>query len=146
MARKRLYDDPTDNDRSRTDAAIGQGPRLSTTGFAVAATCVVLTTLVIKQTATPIVAHWKSATNAARHRIAMTQARLHPPARELKQFRQLNGDGGMDALRILKGRLSGSGGARPSAPPPVSIAPLPVGVPVGFGFAGNCCMPPVDGR
>ncbi len=44
--------------------------------------------------------------NAALHRIAMTQARLHPPARELMQRRQLNGDGGMEALRILKRRLS----------------------------------------
>jgi transposase len=44
--------------------------------------------------------------NAALHRIAMTQARLHPPARELMQRRQQNGDGGMEALRILKRRLS----------------------------------------
>jgi transposase len=44
--------------------------------------------------------------NAALHRIAMTQARLHPPARELLQRRQLNGDGGMEALQILKRRLS----------------------------------------
>jgi transposase len=35
--------------------------------------------------------------NAALHRIAMTQARLQPPARELMQRRQLNGDGGMEA-------------------------------------------------
>ena len=44
--------------------------------------------------------------NAALHRIAITQARLHPPARELMQRRQLNGDGGMEALRVLKRRLS----------------------------------------
>jgi hypothetical protein len=35
------------------------------------------------------------------HRIAMTQARLHPPARELMQRRKFSGDGGMEALRIL---------------------------------------------
>jgi hypothetical protein len=44
--------------------------------------------------------------NTALHRIAMTQARIHPPARELLQRRQLDGDGGMEALRILKRRLS----------------------------------------
>jgi transposase len=44
--------------------------------------------------------------NAALHRIAMTQARMHPPARELLERRKLNGDGGMEALRVLKWRLS----------------------------------------
>jgi transposase len=44
--------------------------------------------------------------NTALHRIAMTQARIHPPARELLQRRQLDGDGGMEALRVLKRRLS----------------------------------------
>ncbi len=43
--------------------------------------------------------------NAALHRIAMTQAGPHRPARELMQRRQLNGDCGMEALRILKRRL-----------------------------------------
>ena len=43
---------------------------------------------------------------AALHRIAMTQARMHQPARELMHRRKLNGDGGMEALRILKRRLS----------------------------------------
>ncbi|KWX58532.1 transposase [Mycobacterium sp. NAZ190054] len=44
--------------------------------------------------------------NAALHRIAMTQARMHPPARELLARRKLKGDGGMEALRVLKRRLS----------------------------------------
>jgi transposase len=44
--------------------------------------------------------------NAAIHRIALTQARIHPPARELLDRRKINGDGGMEALRILKRRLS----------------------------------------
>ena len=44
--------------------------------------------------------------NAALHRIAMTQARCHPPARELVARRKANGDGGLEALRILKRRLS----------------------------------------
>jgi transposase len=44
--------------------------------------------------------------NAALHRIAMTQARMHPPARELLARRTSNGDGGMEALRVLKRRLS----------------------------------------
>jgi transposase len=44
--------------------------------------------------------------NAALHRIAMVQARMYPPARELLARRKSNGDGGMEALRILKRRLS----------------------------------------
>jgi transposase len=44
--------------------------------------------------------------NAALHRIALTQARCHPPARDLLDRRRSNGDGGMEALRILKRRLS----------------------------------------
>jgi transposase len=44
--------------------------------------------------------------NAAIHRIAITQARHHQPARELLDRRKNRGDGGMEALRILKRRLS----------------------------------------
>lgn len=44
--------------------------------------------------------------NAALHRIAMTQARCHPGARDLIARRKAGGDGGMEALRILKRRLS----------------------------------------
>jgi transposase len=44
--------------------------------------------------------------NAALHRIALTQARFHPPARELLSGRTSSGDGGVEALRILKRRLS----------------------------------------
>ena len=44
--------------------------------------------------------------NAALHRIAITQARPSPPARELLDRRKSNRDGGMEALRILKRRLS----------------------------------------
>ena len=44
--------------------------------------------------------------NAALHRIALTQARCYPPARELLDRRKSNGDGGREALRILKRRLS----------------------------------------
>jgi len=40
--------------------------------------------------------------NAALHRIALTQARFYPPARKLLKRRKNNGDGGMEALRILK--------------------------------------------
>jgi transposase len=36
----------------------------------------------------------------------MTQARFHPGARELLDRRKGNGDGGMEALPILKRRLS----------------------------------------
>jgi transposase len=36
----------------------------------------------------------------------MTQAGMHLPARELLARRKSNGDGGMEALRILKRRLS----------------------------------------
>ena len=44
--------------------------------------------------------------NAGIHRIALAQARCHAPARELLDRRRKNGDGGMEALRVLKRRLS----------------------------------------
>ena len=44
--------------------------------------------------------------NAALHRIALTQARCHPPAQEMIARRRANGDGGLEALRVLKRRLS----------------------------------------
>ncbi|WP_040785754.1 IS110 family transposase [Nocardia pneumoniae] len=44
--------------------------------------------------------------NAAIHRIALTQARCHPDARALLARRKAGGDGGMEAMRILKRRLS----------------------------------------
>jgi transposase len=44
--------------------------------------------------------------NAALHRIAMTQARCHPDARAMLARRRSAGDGGMEALRILKRRIS----------------------------------------
>lgn len=44
--------------------------------------------------------------NAALHRIALTQARCHPDARALLDRRKTAGDGSMEALRILKRRLS----------------------------------------
>ncbi|MEV6487777.1 transposase [Actinoplanes sp. NPDC051633] len=44
--------------------------------------------------------------NAALHRIAMTQARGHPQAGELIARRRAGGDGGLEALRVLKRRLS----------------------------------------
>jgi hypothetical protein len=44
--------------------------------------------------------------NAALHRIAMTQARCHQPAKDLITRRRAGGDGGLEALRVLKRRLS----------------------------------------
>jgi transposase len=44
--------------------------------------------------------------NAAIHRVAMTQIHWHPPARELYHRRTASGDGGLEALRIVKRRLS----------------------------------------
>lgn len=44
--------------------------------------------------------------NAALHRIAMTQAHWHPPAKAMMDRRKANGDSGLEALRILKRRLS----------------------------------------
>jgi len=44
--------------------------------------------------------------NAAIHRIALTQTRWHPPAQALIARRRANGDGGLEALRVLKRRLS----------------------------------------
>jgi transposase len=46
--------------------------------------------------------------NAALHRIALTQARCHPEAKTMIARRKANGDGGMEALRVLKRRLSTS--------------------------------------
>lgn len=44
--------------------------------------------------------------NAALHRIALTQAQWHPGARALLARRKAQGDGGLEALRVLKRRLS----------------------------------------
>jgi transposase len=44
--------------------------------------------------------------NAALHRIALTQIHWHPPAKALYARRRANGDGGLEALRVLKRRLS----------------------------------------
>nr|WP_236952445.1 hypothetical protein [Kibdelosporangium phytohabitans] len=44
--------------------------------------------------------------NAALHRIALTQARCHPDARALLARRRARGDGGLEALRVLKRHLS----------------------------------------
>jgi transposase len=44
--------------------------------------------------------------NAAIHRIALTQAQWHPDARAMIARRRAHGDGGLEALRILKRRLS----------------------------------------
>jgi len=44
--------------------------------------------------------------NAAIHRIALTQAHWHPPARAMMARRKASGDSGLEALRILKRRLS----------------------------------------
>jgi transposase len=44
--------------------------------------------------------------NAAIHRIALTQAHYHPGARALIARRRASGDGGLEAIRVLKRRLS----------------------------------------
>jgi transposase len=44
--------------------------------------------------------------NAALHRIALTQAHWHPDAKDLIARRKATGDGGLEALRVLKRRLS----------------------------------------
>lgn len=44
--------------------------------------------------------------NAALHRIALTQAQWHPDAKTMIARRKGQGDGGLEALRILKRRLS----------------------------------------
>ena len=46
--------------------------------------------------------------NAALHRIALTQARWHPPAKEMIERRKESGgnSGQREALRVLKRRLS----------------------------------------
>ena len=44
--------------------------------------------------------------NAALHRIALTQAQWHPEAKALLARRKAQGDGSLEALRVLKRRLS----------------------------------------
>src|SRR6476661_237862 len=44
--------------------------------------------------------------NAALHRIALTQARWHPPAQAMIERRRSAGNSGREAMRILKRRLS----------------------------------------
>jgi transposase len=44
--------------------------------------------------------------NAAIHRIAITQTRVPPPAKQLYERRKANGDGNLEALRVLKRHLS----------------------------------------
>jgi len=44
--------------------------------------------------------------NAALHRIALTQAQWHPDAKALLARRKAQGDGSLEALRVLKRRLS----------------------------------------
>jgi transposase len=38
--------------------------------------------------------------------MALTQAHWHPPAKAMMQHRTTNGDSGLEALRVLKRRLS----------------------------------------
>ena len=44
--------------------------------------------------------------NTALHRIAMTQAHWHPAAKAMMERRKAGGDSGLEALRVLKRRLS----------------------------------------
>jgi transposase len=44
--------------------------------------------------------------NTAIHRIALTQIRVHQPAKELYERRKANGNGGLQALRVVKRHLS----------------------------------------
>ena len=50
--------------------------------------------------------------NAALHRIALTQARVHPDARALLARRRANGDGGLEALRVSNAASPTSSTAR----------------------------------
>jgi transposase len=51
--------------------------------------------------------------NTALHRIAMTQAHRHPPARAMMQPRIASGDSGLEAPRVLKRRLSDASSSVP---------------------------------
>jgi transposase len=44
--------------------------------------------------------------NAALHRMALTQAHCHPPAKAMMQRRTADGDSGPEALQVLKRQLS----------------------------------------
>ena len=66
--------------------------------------------------------------NAALHRITITQARYHPPAREFLQRRRAGGDTKTESIRALKRRLSDVvyrallADASSTAPPPAITA------------------------
>jgi transposase len=44
--------------------------------------------------------------NTVLHRVALTQAHWHPPAKAMMERRKAGGDSGREALRVLKRRLS----------------------------------------
>ena len=44
--------------------------------------------------------------SAVLHRMALTQMRVHPPAKATIERRRAHGDGGMEPLRLLERRLS----------------------------------------
>jgi transposase len=60
--------------------------------------------------------------NAALHRIALTQARCYPPARELLERRTNSGNGGMEALRAA----SPTSSTEPCSPTKLTRRPLPL--------------------
>ena len=62
--------------------------------------------MVIERVTASSVAQREWATQHGTTPHCIDQARLYPPARELLDRRKNNGDGGMEALRILKRRLS----------------------------------------
>jgi ribosomal protein S4 len=62
--------------------------------------------VVIEQATASLVAQRESATQHGTTPHCIDQARLYLPARELLDRRKNNGDSGMEALRILKRRLS----------------------------------------
>lgn len=56
--------------------------------------------------APPSADHQNRQLNAALHRIALTQAHRHEPAKQMMKCRKAGSDSGMEALRVLKRRLS----------------------------------------
>ena len=81
--------------------------------------------MVVEQGQAPVERTGNRQLNAALHRIALTQARWHPPAKGMIERRKSVGNSGREALRVLKRRLSDAVfQALPTTKPPALPSPL----------------------
>jgi hypothetical protein len=99
-------------DRSGTDILAGLDGTVARSARELVARCRALTAEInqLEREINELVANARSGAardlRAALHRIALTQTRLHPGAKVVLARRRANGDGGLEALRVLRRRLS----------------------------------------